>query len=326
MKKSDGSWDKFDDYVIDFALDSVRKGERIALVTLVKIEGSSPRSLGAQMTVSENGEWVGYLSGGCLERAIVEQALLAIKEGTNRIIRYGRGSKFIDIQLPCGGAIEFSFDVGITEEDLALVDARLHSRQCASMKVSGNANGVELTNIVRQYQPRRRLLVAGIGPAAIQLVKLGETHGFETALFSPDLPTREEAIGNGVMTSPMNGVGSIPDFKADNRTAIVLMFHDHEWERTLIPAALETNAFYIGAMGSRRTHRERIKYLTELGHDPVKLSRIRGPAGIFSGAKSAPDIALSILAEIVQMERGNNIPDVIFTDYDAVFACSKDSA
>jgi xanthine dehydrogenase accessory factor len=71
MKNADGSWQSFDDYVLDFALERMQLGQKMALVTLVGIEGSSPRAVGAQMAVSETGDWIGYLSGGCLERAVV---------------------------------------------------------------------------------------------------------------------------------------------------------------------------------------------------------------------------------------------------------------
>ena len=77
------------------------------------------------------------------------------------------------------------------------------------------------------------------------------------------------------------------------------MFHDHDWEQKLIPAALETDAFYLGALGSNKTHRLRVSRLMELAIEPAQISRIRGPAGMFSGAKSAHDVAISILAEIV---------------------------
>ena len=81
------------------------------------------------------------------------------------------------------------------------------------------------------------------------------------------------------------------------------MFHDHDWERALLPAALATDAFYIGAIGSRATQRTRLRQLAEMGFNPVQLKRIHGPAGLFASAKNATDIALSILAEIAQVEQ-----------------------
>jgi xanthine dehydrogenase accessory factor len=302
MANRDQRWEAFDDYVLDFALDRIRAGEKIALVTLAKIEGSSPRPLGAQMAVSETGRWVGYLSGGCIERAVVSEAVSAIAEGRNRTVRYGRGSKYMDIQLPCGSAIELVFDVGVSVEELAAVDARLQQRLPATLRVPSFGEGTDAC-LVRHYQPRKRLIVAGVGPSAVQLSRLGQAVGFDVVAYSPDRPTIEAASQLGAETISIAGAGDPPRIRADARTAIVFMFHDHEWEKELLPAALATDAFYIGAVGSRATHRMRLRRLVEMGFDPAQLERIHGPAGLFVGVKNATDIALSILAEIAQIQR-----------------------
>ncbi|MGB3390977.1 MAG: XdhC family protein [Pseudaminobacter sp.] len=315
MKKPDGTWERVEEYVIDFALERMRAGENVALVTLVQIEGSSPRPLGSQMAVSESGEWVGYLSGGCIERAIVAEALAAIEQGSNRRVRYGKGSKYIDIQLPCGSSIELVLDVNISESELAAVELALARRQSATLRVPGVNDADPGEVFTRHYYPRRRLIVIGVGPAAVQLARLGQLSGFEAVLYSPDDATRSTAEGEGVETVGVSR-SVLPDFQVDSRSAIVFMFHDHDWEKRLIPAVLETPAFYIGAMGSRRTHRQRLDMLDLNGIDPVQLGRIRGPAGLFSGAKSAPDVAISILAEVMQMERGANV---------SIFSCEQGS-
>lgn len=311
VTKSDKAWDRFDDYVIAFALDRMRAGERIALVTLVKIEGSSPRPLGAQMAVSESAEWVGYLSGGCIERAVVAEALSALEEGQNRRVRYGRGSKYFDIQLPCGSAIELVFDVHISESELAAISADINCRRVASLSIPGNIAGFATQIMVRKYYPMRRLIVAGVGPSTLQLMKIAGFSGFETALYSPDSATRNEAALGGLLALSIVSTTDLPDFHADENSAIVFMFHDHEWERKLLPAALETDAFYIGALGSRRTHSQRMEALEQLGVDPVQLARIHGPAGLFSGAKSAPEVAMSILAEIMQVASSKDVQNLL---------------
>ncbi len=310
MQRQDGSWDKFDDYVLDFALARLRAAERVALVTLVKIEGSSPRPLGAQMAVSQSGEWVGYLSGGCIERAVAAEAIAALEDGKNRRVRYGRGSKYLDIQLPCGSAIELVFDVSQTEADLQAIESSIRDRKPASLRIPEEIEGDPSRFLVRQYHPRRRLIVAGVGPAAVHLARLGHLSGFETFLHSPDSATRAAVEVDGITTFSISSVDAVPDLQADARSAIVFMFHDHDWERKLILGSLETPAFYIGAMGSRRTHRQRLEQFEAMGIDPARLGRIRGPAGLFSGAKSAPDVAMSILAEIMQVERSGNLSQI----------------
>ncbi len=301
MKNPDGSWEKFDDHVLDFALDRMRDQEEVALVTLFNIEGASPRPRGAQMAVTRSGDWVGYLSGGCVERAVVSEAQAALREGRSRCVRYGRGSQYMDIQLPCGSAIDLHFEVELAESQLAEIEARLANRKPASLRI-GDRGLSPAFPLLRHYLPRRRLIVAGTGPAAVQLARLARSSGFETVLRSPDEATRAAASGHGVETIAQPPAADPADFGADPWTAIVFMFHDHDWEMDLLPAALGTDAFYIGAMGSRRTHAQRLEMLAAIGIDEAARSRIRGPAGLFAGAKSASDIALSILGEIAANE------------------------
>ncbi len=305
MKNPDGSWDRFDDYVLDFALEQMRRGAEVALVTLIGIEGASPRPLGAQMAVTGTGEWAGYLSGGCIERAVVAEAQAALQKGEPRIVRYGRGSQYMDIQLPCGSAIDLLFEVHPDPEQLAAVDASLAERRPAMLRIGERCSSPVLP-VARRYLPRRRLVVAGTGPAAGVLARLARDAGYATELHSPDGPTREAAEARGVPAASVEpGRHAL---HADRWTAIAFLFHDHEWERDLIPAALVTDAFYIGAMGSRRTHMQRLQMLEGQGIDAGSLARIHGPAGLFAGARSASDIALSILAEIARAETQHAAP------------------
>ena len=198
MKQPDGSWDPFDDYVLDFAIERMRAGERAAIVTLAEIEGSSPRPLGAQMAVAEGGAWVGYLSGGCIERAVAEEAVDAIRSGRSRRVRYGRGSRYIDISLPCGSAIELVFDVDVPLARLKAIDGRLRHRQAAVMEVPVAGPAVEGSTgpaafLRRTYLPRRRLVIFGLGPVAVQLTRVAAAAGLEVALHTPDDATAAAA-------------------------------------------------------------------------------------------------------------------------------------
>lgn len=305
MKQPTGNWDPFDDYVLDFAVERMRAGERTAIVTLVEIEGSSPRPLGAQMAVAESGAWVGYLSGGCIERAIAEEALDAIAAGRSRRVRYGRGSRYIDISLPCGSAIELVFDVGVKLPRLEAIDTQLRRRRRAEMIVPMAGRSIDGSSgpaqaMRRIYLPRRRLVVFGLGPVAVQLARAASATGFEVILHTPDEATAAAAgtvrSGGEVMERALREV--------DDRTAIVFAFHDHDKEERLLPAALATHAFYIGAMGSRVTHARRLEMLRAAGFDDGQLGRIHGPAGLIERARSAADLAVSIVAQVVAAARG----------------------
>lgn len=306
MKLADGTWDPFDDYVLDFAVDRMLAGEQVAVVTLVEIEGSSPRSLGAQMAVSETGTWVGYLSGGCIEKAIASEAVAAIAVGRSRRTRYGRGSRYIDISLPCGSAIELVFDVGVPLAKLQEVDTRLRQRRSATFEIpvggpSMDGADDELLSFTRLYLPRRRLVILGLGPVPVHLARLAASAGFEVELHTPDQLTAEAVRGLRITTikqGQATGLGEI-----DSRTAIVFAFHDHDREERLLPAALASRAFYIGAMGSHATQEKRLEQLRLNGFGNDQLERIHGPAGLLAHARSAGDVALSILAQLVEVVR-----------------------
>lgn len=305
MKRPDGTWDAFDDYVLDFAIERIRAKEGVAIVTLVEIEGSSPRPLGAQMAISETGAWVGYLSGGCIERAIAAEAVDAIAGGRSRRVRYGRGSRYIDISLPCGSAIELIFDVQVPLSRLEAVDARLRQRQAAALEIPLSGPRIdgaweEERFFRRRYLPRRRLLVFGLGPVPVYLARMAVAAGFEVVVHTPEELTAEAVRRAGasvgcLRADALDGI--------DDRNAIVFAFHDHDREERLLPAALSSNAFYIGAMGSHTTHVRRLEQLRRKGFAERQLQRIQGPAGLLPHARSAGDLALSILAQIVEVAR-----------------------
>jgi xanthine dehydrogenase accessory factor len=291
-------WQAFDDHVLGFALEAAERGERFVLVTLVRIEGSSPRYAGAQMVVSESGAWAGYLSGGCIERAVVAEALDALQMGAGRRVRYGKGSSYFDIQLPCGSAIELHFDVDPPVEALKTIEERLARRQQASLHFR-EKNAADERILTRRYFPRLRLVVFGVGVAAVQLCRLAELMDVEVELLSPDETTRDFARLGSARVVPLTRMSTLPEFAADTRTAIVFMFHDHDWESQALIAALSTDAFYIGAMGSRASHVSRLENLRKCGVEEQNLARIHAPIGLFPGSKNAGEIALSVLAEIV---------------------------
>ena len=303
MKRPDGTWDTFDDYVLDFAIERMRAKERVAIVTLVEIEGSSPRPLGAQMAVSETGAWTGYLSGGCIERAVAAEAVDAIACGRNRRVRYGRGSRYIDISLPCGSAIELIFDVDVSLGRLEQIDQRLMQRYEAVLDVplggpDMDGGGDDKTFYRRLYRPRRRLAIFGIGPVPVQLARIAIAAGFKVVVHTPDELTASGARAAGA------GIGSLDGMaRVDNRCAVVFAFHDHDREERLLPAALATDAFYIGAMGSRTTQAKRLEQLEKKGFGRRELARVRGPAGLLPHARSASDLAISIMAEVVEAAR-----------------------
>jgi xanthine dehydrogenase accessory factor len=200
------------------------------------------------------------------------------------------------------------------------VDERLRQRKEATLAipdpVQSHGTGTSVGPFLRRYLPRRRLAVAGIGPVTVQLARLARTSGFDVLAAAPDEATLDAISDSGIETLPIHLSGDGAGFETDARTAVVLAFHDHEWETGLLPRILKSDAFYIGAMGSVRTHQLRIERLKADGATATAIGRIRSPAGVLSGTKGATDIAISILAEIVQ-EEAKTIGPSLLVDPDA---------
>lgn len=253
-----------------------------ALCTVTAIDGSWSRRLGAQLAVLPDGTTRGSLSDGCLEKALATEALGG---GAARVLRYGQGSPFLDIRLPCGSGIEVMIDPAPDRAGLQSACAALSARQPANLAIGETPQGPFL----RRFLPKLRLAVLGSGPEVSALVRLARGQGIECVVGAPaGEPEADVALG----------LSATPDLLIDPWTAIAVMFHDHEWERGLLPWALGTTAFYIGAQGGRGARETRAAMLAETGCNPND-PRLRSPIGVFAHARTPSALALSILAEIV---------------------------
>ena len=286
------------------------QGLAVALVTLVGSEGGSPRPLGSQMVVAGNGDYAGHLTGGCAEAVIADEACAALAEGQNRTLRLGAGSGYLDVQLPCGASVELLIDVTVDDEVMHGIRWALRDRQPVALETVPGAPHRVVTaqrpmtgdGFRRWYYPRRRLLVYGKGPNASTLARLAAESDLEVSLYSPDKDTLSACEGTGVSCSTLTSPASVMVPPLDPLCAVVLMFHEHDWEPPLLRQLLQTEAYYVGALGSRRTHERRCAQLMAEGFDQAQ-ERIRGPVGLDIGAGNPVEIAVSILAEMIQVYR-----------------------
>jgi xanthine dehydrogenase accessory factor len=299
------------DYVLDALRDWRRDGHRTALLTLIEIDGSAPRPKGSQMAVCADGRSVGAISGGCVERTLVLDAMAAMARGANHIERYGKGSRFKDIDLPCGSGICVHFDVTFADADLdRLMEAR-HRRIPAWLVIdeaSGQASASQVSAAesdgihVIPFLPQCRLVLAGQGPIAVSCAHLARMMEMRVEVHSTDRQVHSALRGQ----FPLHDLKGAADFAAelDAWTAVVTTFHDHSFEADILAAALRSDAFFIGALGSQRTHARRLETLRAMGCRDGDLARIQGPVGLDLGARTPPEIALAIVAQIVTSWRG----------------------
>ncbi len=284
-----------------FVLDTLRDwrghGHRTALLTLVRIDGTSPRPLGSQMAVNDGGEAVGAITGGCAEQALILDAIDAIASRQNRVELYGEGSRFKDIVLPCGSGIHVGIDVGLTDQRLnGLLSARKGRREVVYVFESGEVH------YEHTYRPQPRLVILGSGhivPLLAQFASLDET---EVVIYSPDETTRNRCAAFAAC-HPLNTPVDWNARDLDRDTAVVSLFHDHDYEVPLLDAALRSDAGYLGALGSQRAHAARLEALRACGCSVDALSRLHGPVGLDIGAKSPSEIAIAIMAEVIQARR-----------------------
>lgn len=252
-----------------------------ALCTLVGIEGSFSRRLGAQLAIARDGHAVGSLADGCLERELAVQAEAASDTGLPVVLRYGRGSPFIDFRLPCGSGLDILIEPTPSRLRLTEAIATIDARQPVGLDLPSNGPGFLRQ---RNYIPELRLIVLGNTAEATALARLSGAFGLHVEIVEP---------GNGL------ALGRRPESMADAWTAIVLLFHDHEWEREVIEWALSTDALYIGATGGQAARDGRREWLRRGGQDLASIARVRSPVGLIHRARDADVLALSVLAEVV---------------------------
>lgn len=260
-----------------------------ALICVTEIRGGAMRAKGALMAVREDGEVAGYISNGCVDADIIYQAKSALKDGQIRRLKYGEGSPFKDIQLPCGGSIDLLVMPAPDNTMIGEATVKFATRQSASL----NFENFEWT-----YAPKLRLRIAGRGEAVRALTSQALQSGFEVHLQSPEADMHNDLAVTKFdhLTNP----AAPPAQNDDAYSAVILMFHDHDWEVALLTQALASEAFYIGAMGSERTHKLRREALAEAGVSSENIARVRGPIGLIPSMRDANLLALSILAEIVK--------------------------
>lgn len=295
--------------VLNMVIREIEQGRKSALAIVVKTEGGAVRAPGALMGVSETGASTGYVSGGCVDEDVKQNALAVIKDQTPKQLRYGKGSLFIDLPLPCGGAIEILIlpisDIGDLKKITNELDARKKVHVCVGREGLFRATRAKSTPtrgsiLETQYIPKMKLRIAGKNADAIALAKLAVASGMPVCFQSPDERDIDHARSIGVTdVEHLASAQQLSSVKDDPYTAFVLMFHDADWESPLLIQALSTPAFYIGAVGSPRTHQMRCEALRAAGCSQMDIARIRGPVGLVKSLRGATTLAISTLAEIV---------------------------
>jgi len=288
------------------------RGDRVALATVVATRRSAPRPVGSKLAVSEQGELFGSVSGGCVESEVALTAGEVIADGVPRLLTYGIEDELAwSVGLPCGGEIDIfveRFDGELPGEGVTLtvlegehagerLEAEVPPGPSRVLEVDGAQVFVEVLG------PPPRLLIVGAIDTAEELCRAAKALGWRTAVIDPRpaLATRDR------LPSPDELTVAWPDeLEADGDTAVVVLTHEERLDVPALTKALAGDAFYVGAMGSRRTQAKRRERLLEAGLDEEQLERLAGPAGLDLGAHSPAEMAVSILAEVLAVRAGRD--------------------
>jgi xanthine dehydrogenase accessory factor len=290
--------------------------QRAAVATVVATRRSAPRPVGAKLVVYESGRLLGSVSGGCVESDVAAQAMEVIAGGEPRLVTYGiTDDQAWEVGLPCGGEIDVfvqrlgqELPVDGTGARLTALDGPRAGEQWLADDVEGPSRVLELEGkkvFAEVFELPPKLVVIGATDTAEELCRAAQALGWRTFVADPrpGLVTRER------LPSPDEVIVAWPDdervkAELDDKAAVVVLTHEERLDVPALNAALASDAFYVGAIGSRRTQEKRRARLLEAGVSEEGLERISGPAGLDLGADSPAETAVSILAEILAVRAG----------------------
>jgi xanthine dehydrogenase accessory factor len=306
------------------ALAAIRRwrdgGQAVAVATVVATRRSAPRPLGSKLVVSEAGELAGSVSGGCVESDVAVHAREVLETGEPKLLSYGIADETAwEVGLPCGGEIDVfleRFDGELPDpETPQVVFTVVDGDRAGERWVSQEAEITRTQLLERDGEqvfaevlgPPPRLLVFGAVDLAEELCRAAKGLGWRTVVSdararfatAERVPSADELV----VAWPEE---ALERFAPDERTAVVVLTHEDRWDVPALAGALATDAFYIGALGSRRTQDRRRERLLETGVSEEQLDRLCGPAGLDLGAGTPAETALSILAEILAVRAGRD--------------------
>ena len=314
-----------------------------AVATVVSTWGSAPRPVGGYMSVCDTGAFVGSVSGGCVEAAVVDVARGVMEAKAPRVVEYGVTDEDAwAVGLACGGRVRVAVapvgSGGLRDETIeelirareanepVVLAARLASGAHELLRPDGSGNAaqtpldeaarsalladragqVEIDGeelFLRPHNPPAQLIVVGAAHLTQSLVPLASEAGFDVVVVDPRAAFASEERFPGVRLVRSWPEEALAELGLDHRTAVVTVSHDPKLDDPALLAALRAKPFYIGALGSRRTHASRVERLEGEGFERAQIDRIHAPVGLDIGARTTQEIAVSIVAEIIRALR-----------------------
>jgi xanthine dehydrogenase accessory factor len=305
--------------VLQTALTWLREGKRIAIATVVQTWGSSPRPVGSWLAIRDDGQVVGSVSGGCVEDDLIRcvQTEILVRNVPEMVVYGVSREEAARFGLPCGGTLRLlveprpeqaifeSILSAIESHQLILREVNLQTGKSV-LRPGNKADGFSLTDTAMQtsYGPRWRMFVIGAGQLSLYVANFAVASDFDVIVIDP----REE-YAEGLDLPGVQFIKGMPDdvmqeLGIDSHTAIVALTHDPKIDDLALIDALQSEAFYIGALGSLTNTLKRKERLLEFNVSTEQLERLHGPVGLAIGALTPPEIAVSVMAEVIAVKYG----------------------
>jgi xanthine dehydrogenase accessory factor len=309
-----------DSEVLAAAVDWLTGGDAVTLVTVAKTWGSSPRRPGALMAIHPDGRFSGSVSGGCVEDDLVQKVLRGeLHTSVPTQLEYGVANEQIQrVGLPCGGRLVLLVECIETASQLHTLRSNIESRQLIARHVclaTGEASLRPATadseflfdgdNLVKVFGPRWRLLIIGAGELCRRVAQLALTLDYAVSVCDsrPEYASGWQVEGTEFLTTPP--ADTVTRLNPDQRTVVLALSHTPALDDAALAAALQSNAFYVGALGSLKNQQARCKRLQQRGLSPATLARLHGPVGLDIGSRTPAEIAIAIVAALID-ERNRN--------------------
>lgn len=338
---------KAGEHVLDAAPRWLDEGRKLALATVIETWGSAPQARGSQLLIDDKGNFLGSVSGGCVEGSVVTEGAGVIASGTPKELEFGVSNEMAwEVGLACGGTIRIwveplgAGEGGMTQQQLERLNKARTQRKPMAQAVALDGSGERLITpgeidqsgvladalkegflsdqprivddggtrtFLNIYNPPLRMVVIGAVHVTQFLAPMAEIAGFDVTIIDP-----REAFASQERFPNAKVIADWPDdilpgLGLDRRTALVLLTHDPKIDDPGLLVALKTDCLYIGALGSRKTHAGRVERLKQAGFNGDDIARIHAPIGLNIGARGPAEIAVSILSEITSVVRSAEI-------------------
>jgi xanthine dehydrogenase accessory factor len=318
--------DSVDLQVLRSAAGWVKSGRRVVMATVIKTWGSAPRPIGALTAIRDDGMVVGSVSGGCIEDDMIDQVRAGkLVENSPATTRYGVSAEEAKrFGLPCGGTLELVLEPLTKESGLDELLARVERHELVMRRLDMKSGRVTITpaqstdllafdgaTLSTVHGPRWRLLIIGAGQLSTFLAQMAQGLDYQVTVCDPREEYAEGWDVAGVELKRGMPDEVVTEMNLDGHSAVVTLTHDPKLDDMALLEALKSPAFYVGAIGSKKNNDARRQRLADFDLSQEEIARLHGPVGLKLGAKTPPEIAIAILAELTAIRNGVKVPELV---------------